>query len=138
MRMRTILKMGHETSTGFEHQIEMAWATHEAFRRLGFAADDIFVLTTTHDEVYVQLRTQGKEFNVRIDLLGQGMTHEQFNERWLAFIERANGGHFSNDLLQQVFDRWLSSAGGGVPLLTAIVSKGIVLPTGRQRLAWAN
>jgi len=121
--------------TGFEQLIEMAWATHEGLRRLGFAADDIFVVTTGDDRLFVTLKTQGKEFNVAVGQL-DGLTREQFNERWLTFIERANGGQFANDVLQQVFDRWLQyEAGGAMPLMNAIMVKGIHLPSRYRELS---
>jgi hypothetical protein len=57
------------------------WACHEAFRRTGFSADDIYVLPDCNDgEVYVQLQAQGKEFNVRVGI--RGMPVAEFHEKW--------------------------------------------------------
>jgi len=121
--------------TGFEQLVEMAWATHEGLRRLGFSADDIFVLTTEDDRLFVQLKTQGKEFNVGVGLLGD-LTHERFNEQWLVFVERANSGQFASELLQQIFDRWLQyETGGAMPLMNAIMGKGIHLPSRYRELS---
>jgi len=114
--------------TGFDQLLEMAWATHEGLRRLGFAADDIFVVTTDANEVFVQLKTQGKEFNVGVGLLGE-LTREAFEERWPKFVDRINSGKFADDLLQRIFEHWLQhKAGGAMPLVNAIMSKGIRLP----------
>lgn len=122
-------------STGFEPLLEMAWATHEAFRRLGFAADDIFVLTTEADELFVQLKTQGKEFNVRVGPLGE-LSHETFNARWLSFVDRINGRTFADDLLQQIFDRWLEhETGGAMSFINAVMAKGIKLPSAYRGLS---
>lgn len=121
--------------TGFDLLLEMAWATHEGLRRLGFAADNIFVLTTEANELFVQLKTQGKEFNVRVGQLGD-LTRETFEDCWPKFVDRINGGEFSDDLLHRIFDHWLEhEAGGAMPLINAIMSKGIKLPKAYRGLS---
>jgi hypothetical protein len=114
--------------TGFHPLVELAWATHEALRKLDFLSDDIFVVTTGDDLVYVSLRTQGKDFNIRIGPLGD-LSHEAFREQWLAFVTKLNGMQFDPSVLDQVLVQWLGTHPvRGFGFAEAIEAKGIRLP----------
>ena len=105
--------------------IEFACA-FEAYRRLGFSADDIF-FGFQRGNVFATLRAQGKEFNIACGRLGGG-------EDALALYER---------LVKELPDwptceflrAWESSIVGnhGVELVTGIQAKGIVLPCAIQK-----
>jgi hypothetical protein len=78
------------------------WACFEALRRAGFASDDIYVIGDAGEngEVVVQLRAQGKEFNV---VLGpSGMPVEEFHAKWTQFC--ADVQTISEVELQEMWD----------------------------------
>lgn len=80
-----------------------AFACHEAFRKLGFESDDIFVMTDAGRQVGMVLRTQGKEFTVILGFLPGRMTREEFETLWVEASECVNS-KFSKEDLDQMYE----------------------------------
>lgn len=98
---------------------------HEAFIRLGFKADDIFV---GHEEaiVFVVLKTQNNEFIVKLGVLA--LTEAQFAQVWNDVSNAYNSGAFDTTELQAAFLRTFP-AKEAQNFLAAIRAKGISIPT---------
>ncbi len=61
---------------------------HEVFRRCGFDPDDLYI-TPQHDQLYVVVRAQGKQFSVSAGLLSE--EHKlHLHEEWPAAVTRWN------------------------------------------------
>lgn len=101
-----------------------ALAVHEALRRLGFSADDIYIARYRHGEVQMHLRTQGLEFTYDCG------TTEMSPEAMLAAWEAAAGEW--NKVPPAEIDRALDESFVGqnfVNLLVILKMKGFVLPS---------
>jgi len=64
-------------------------AVFEAFRKLGFPSDDIYVAFYNGGELFTTLKQGGKEFNVTISK-GEKVDAEAYQKVWLAESERWN------------------------------------------------
>lgn len=82
---RTKLKPKSKRISDFPKSYRDALAHFEAFRRLGFSADDIFFgfgeVSGEPDVMHLQLKTQGQEFTVSIAQI-PGATYEQVTKTW--------------------------------------------------------
>lgn len=102
------------------------WAIHQAFRKLGFSADNIFVTNDGIDRargivcVSVVLKTHGTLFCVTTDPVDD---YDQFRTEWLAFLETANT-HMSELELARIWARSHVSK-QTVALVHALMAKGI-------------
>lgn len=100
------------------------WACHEALRRAGFASDDIYVIGDAGEtgEVVVQLKAQGKEFNV---VLGpRGMPLDEFHAKWKQWCVDIQT--IAEDELQQMWDS-SHARKNVVPLVAALKMRGFRL-----------
>lgn len=114
--------------TGYPVLVENLWAGHEALRRCGFSADDIFVsLGKEGQPVFSQLRIDGKEFNITCGVLD--MDPDRLTELWEEFVTKFNGAEFDDDVLHDVFMTALGKWGGAMRLLTALAKRGIDAPS---------
>lgn len=102
-----------------------AIGTFEAFRKMGFPAEEIFVLRNKDGSMLVMLRTQGKEFGVAVGSLD--MTKEQWMEAWKDVALAVGDGRIQEDVLDQI---WLSCRpyAEKVSFVLAIGQKGILIP----------
>jgi len=101
----------------FSHQVRESWANHEAFRRLGFSADEIFVAVDVV-RAYTVLRAQGLEFVVVL-----GDIEDGFLDGWSMFAECSNRNAFAEEDLQEVWEEsWVKN--NSVCLVTAMTDKG--------------
>ena len=105
---------------------------HEALRRLGFAAEDIFAfyasIETTPKKVGgVELRAQGKSF-----ALSCGVTDlepQVFADTWTNLVNAFNTKEIGDDEMDQcwassmIYDRWPY-------LITALAERGFKFPAG--------
>lgn len=66
-----------------EPLIRQAWTAHEAFRRLHYPADDIFVVLGQN--IAVMLKEDDKEFIVNVGVHPRGS--EWFGQLWSVFVE---------------------------------------------------
>jgi hypothetical protein len=111
-------------SDKYSDDILEVWAYHEAFLRLGFSPDDIFVSVHTDPragQVFgVILRAQGLQFIVNV---ANASNEKTFFAAWKRFSEDLNGNRLSKDELKQ---RWEKSKAFGqkVELLMALLDKG--------------
>jgi hypothetical protein len=99
------------------------WACHEALRRAGFRADDIYIIANANDgEVYVQLQAQGKEFNLRVG--PRGISIEDFQSKWSRWCVDIQT--IAEDELQQMWESSLIR-GRVVQLVADLTVKGFRL-----------
>lgn len=102
-----------------------AWAAHEALRRLGFAAADIFFQVggewRVGHLVFIVLRAQGKEFRCGVGWV-EGAP-DSIEARWKAFAADIAAGRVTEAELERL---WLKSAARrqAVQLITALSLKG--------------
>jgi len=98
------------------------WATHEFFRRCGFAPAQIFILFDREGGVGVVLRHAGREFVVAVARsIGE---HTAFEERWSALVERINSGEVPDADLERAW-RTSDIYARKIGCLAALISKGI-------------
>lgn len=67
-----------------------ALALFEAYRRLGFSSDEIFVVHARNGDVFVGVRSQGKEADTRVGKTD--LSREKFRahwEFWAEWLQRA-------------------------------------------------
>lgn len=89
--------------------IHVLWTCHEAFRRLGFPADDIFISCAVIDPATGQktagvvLMTQGKQFGIHTRPVRDP---EAFLKKWVAFAE---GLHLRKPDDKELMDIWEKS-----------------------------
>jgi hypothetical protein len=108
-------------------------AVHEAFRKLGFESDDIFVMLDDPDgHAKVILRAQGKQFIVRMD----GEWHASVKDRmkaWEKAVEAWNGT-MTDDDRQEI---WQGShiVENTAAFVIMLDSKGFVFPVGTKKIA---
>ena len=104
-----------------------ALGTHEAFRKLGFPAEDIYVHLNPDRTMLVVLKTQNKDFTVTVGSFNKSVTYQKWKNSWtavgLAVIERR--------VSEKVLDRiWRSCYvyRQKVEFLMGIYAKGITIP----------
>lgn len=115
-----------------------ALAVHEAFRRLGFASDDLFFCVANKNQVFVKLIHEGKDFAV---ICGQfNVPAKQLFDEWKALLEEVNDGSLPEDTMQEI---WASSFvyKGRASFITALLTKGFPIPrneakTERKEATW--
>jgi len=111
--------------------IEATWASFEGFRKLGFPADDIYVIPDGGPKgrnVFVQVRQQGREFNFHVGFRGD-LSGDQFAEKWRRYAAEVNAGKVSDDELERNYAKWLSQL--DMPgLMLALGRKGFSIPVG--------
>lgn len=111
---------------------EDAWASFEAFRKLGFPSEDIYVVTTCDvpPHAMVRVRQQKKEFNFVVGPIGD-LSAEQFGERWKSYAAAINGGLIPHTELERIYKVWLARC--DVPgLMVALGRKGLSIPIARM------
>jgi len=116
--------------------IKEALAMHEALRRLGFSADDIFCVYY-QEQIAVELHTQGKEFVVTCG--NHAFSEKQFEELWPRACALWNGtepGMTKTSCNIIYFESELFKGGHiGLALINALQAKGIVVtPVGAHGL----
>lgn len=104
--------------------IRHCYGVHEAFRKLGFASDDIFI-GAIHGIAWVVLRTQGKEF--KVGAARTCRTQKEFEGLWTKTAQAIVDGKVHNDVLNRMFLE-ASEVKDSVRFVAAILAKGIVLP----------
>lgn len=100
-----------------------ALAFHNAFRRLGFKSDDIFIVLAD-SALLVSLKVQGVEFNVEVGEVE--LSEEEFPGYWAGVVERFNFGP-----LEEVEEIWENSfIKGNFEKTSALIrGKGILAPS---------
>ena len=113
---------------------EKQLALFEAFRRLGFTSDEIFVGYNGGNPVVV-VRAQEKQFAVAVGDTGPQPTDEQqYQEEWVDAVAAWNGGMLTEVERQRLYREHVIDAGKGMPLLEALFAKGFVLPKNWKEL----
>lgn len=121
----------HEAN--FPQAVYEAWACHEAFRRLGFSADDIYVIGQPsannggRPAIHSVLRTQGRELVV---ICGVYETEEELKEvlnKYGIFLELYNAGLMSESKMRQRYERSMVGQ-DRLGFVGAIQRKGIRIP----------
>jgi hypothetical protein len=100
-----------------------AWAVHEALRKLGFTADQIFMHRnpSPDDTLLVVLRHQGKQLATTI-----GKVPDGWEDEWGEFVRYANDAANEAAMLEIYEASWVRQH--YVPLLMALSTKGIRPP----------
>ena len=115
--------------------LRVAIGTFEGFRKVGFAADDIFVEAAQNPYVgpeqlmvFTLLRTQGKEFRVDAGAWDKDKVPE-LERQWVALCEAMNARQVPQDDMDRI---WQESPAyqRKVEFVTAILRKGIAIPSG--------
>lgn len=101
---------------------------HEAFRKLGFISDDIFVGCCGSTAI-VLLRTQGKEFSVTAGIYDGGQA--KFAEEWTKTASAIRAGEVPMADLNENYETLLNSM-NSFGFLVALEAKGINIPKKRQ------
>lgn len=108
-----------------------ALTVYECWRRMGFKADEIFVLYEENfQRLHMKLIAQQKEFIVTVGSLKT--TREDFTVKWTALAEAVNSGEIEEHVLQSVWERTFGSTEGtvsGLEMLLAMSVKGFKVPT---------
>lgn len=123
----------------YSEPVRHAWAGHEAFRRLGFGADDIFTIvarSANNDGKFAMhstLRTQGKEFNIVCGVYASQAEAERDFKAFADFRNLFMTECFSESELQKIFREALASWGGGTALVNGLMERGFLLPRGFRR-----
>jgi len=122
----------------FSDVVQECWCIHQAMRKLGFSADDIY-LTMAQDarapqvpvSLFVTLKAQGKEFNITLCGCSNEDEAEKLLEEWASFASYANEGAFERDFLDEIYES-SNIIKQKVLFVTALVNKGI-----HPRLEWS-
>jgi hypothetical protein len=107
--------------------IHVLWTCHEAFRRLGFSADDIFVSCAVIDPqtqrktVGVVLMTQGRQFGIHTRPVADP---EAFLKKWAEFAEGLRHGRPNDTELSGIWEKSEILARAGT-LVGQLLLKGI-------------
>ncbi len=116
---------------------ESLW-THEVFRRLGFAAKDIFFhasvpLTDAPKEflgkiqVSVVLRAQCREFVVAVGFPADESDREVIFAKWTALVHRFNAQEGGARLWEDGYEK-SAARNDGVMIMAALMERGFVMP----------
>lgn len=104
-----------------------ALGTHEAFRKLGFPAEDIFVHLNPDRTMLVVLKTQNKDFTVTVGSFNKSLTYPTWKMSWNAVGLAVIEGRVSEKDLERIW-RSCYVYRQKVEFLMGISSKGIVIP----------
>lgn len=104
---------------------------HEAFRKLGFPSDDIFI-GAIQGIAWVVLRTQGKEF--KVGAARTSRLQKEFEGLWSKTAQAIIDGKVSNDDLNRIFLETLVVK-DSVRFVAAVLAKGINLPVAGAALS---
>lgn len=107
--------------------LHATWATHEAFRRLGIDAGDLFVIPSAgpkKDQVFVRARQGAKEFNFHVGKRSHGETSRDFAAKWEAFVMGL--GTMPEEELQAIWSSWLDLV-DRVGFVSALLLRGFRL-----------
>lgn len=122
----------------YSEPIRKLWVIHEAFRRLGFSSDDIYVgqhnepvWGVTTPTLNCTLKTQEKEFVVSIAHYKKGEIWRAFDE-WTDFVTKMTNGEFSERDLMELFHEW-PFPGTMTQFVMALTVKGFKLPSVEKR-----
>ena len=109
--------------------LESTYGIYEVFRKLGFQAEDIYVVTgAKNGYVHVQVRQGELKFNFAVDRLTD-LSPEQFNERWKSYATDVNEGRVPEAELARIYQACLDRL-DTVGLMWALGEKGISIPVG--------
>lgn len=111
-------------SPDYSPVIWFVWTIHEALRRLGFPADDIFVHADPFGTVAVELRTQGKSFSIVVG--PSGLTQAAFVSAWYDFAVALSSNKVSQEALAKHWDE--SRAKHDASFVTALLAAGFTFP----------
>jgi len=107
--------------------IREALGCHEAFRRLGFPADEIYVQLREDKMMFVILQSQGKRFVHATGVLD--MTQEEFEAAWMATAEAVNSRTITDEELHKICSSSVPSRHAHA-FITALLEKGFKPPVG--------
>ncbi len=122
--------------------VALTWAYHEALRRFGFPADDIFVAPSYDARTgqllaRVELRRDGREFVIDVAVLRDEADADAFGDAWRAFARDVACGAVAECALQALWDRCKAQIPAG-ELVVALQAKGFRMPAVVNReKAWS-
>ncbi len=110
-----------------------AWCCHEAFRRFGFSADEIFMHVSQNGEqpgapwLFSVLKAQGKEFTITIGPLGD-QTPEALMALWHQFAAVTNARSPDDAEMQEIWEKGIIWRIGPTNLAMGLMNKGFRFP----------
>lgn len=112
--------------------VREAYSYYEAYRRLGFKPDDIYIVTSDEfPTVGVKIEVQGKTFTATVTDLTDKSAFESFQNDWLQFYEQLQA--IPETELQEIWDSSIVRANSW-EFVAAIIKKGIAIPKNIQHL----
>jgi hypothetical protein len=134
------LRQGEDVILPVDEEYVEVFGCHEALRRLGFSADDIYVVPGISAKfkercLHVVLKTQGKEYVITAARLKTPKEDEQVRDEWLSTIDIIKRAR--PDQQQRI---WAASAMGAdvstfQALALSLLTKGFALPKAGEREA---
>lgn len=118
--------------TEFDPVAVRCWAWHQAFRKLGFKSEDIYVQFALNGDlpgaplsVFCTLRTQGLDHSIYIALCPDV---EAFKARWVELIDVWNEKGLDEDSCIEAYEEAIMAAGGAHGFVTGLLERGFKLP----------
>lgn len=115
---------------------------HEAFRRFGFSADDIFMHVAQNVDapgtpwLFAVLKAQGKTFTITVGPL-EGLEPEELLRLWTALAADFNARDRQDAELIEIWENGLVWRLGPANLAVGLANKGFTFRKGFRR-GWAN
>lgn len=115
----------------YSPEVQECWCVYQALRKLGFSADNIYVLMAQNGRalhvpisLFVILRSQDKEFNIILCNYSSEDEAEEVLEEWARFVTYANEGSFEQGILNEIYEA-SNIMKQKVMLIAALYKKGI-------------
>jgi hypothetical protein len=103
--------------------LDMTWATHEALRRLGFKADDIYVSVQNTNQAFVILKVGNNQFNICI---GEISSEAEYYAEWNDFATAIMANKIPEEKLQKIWEQWLAE-NSGLSLVISLKMHGFTI-----------
>jgi len=110
-----------------------AWTVHEALRKLGFSAEDIYLVPSvpidaphTGEWLCVVLRAQGKEFVKPIGPIGNATSREALYQKWSDLAEELKT--VPRAVLARIYSERFLDKGGAFKIAKRLLDLEFVFP----------
>lgn len=120
--------------------LQQALGAFEGFRKLGFSADNIFIIINgpmqlqqgpeTCHQILMSLRAQDKEFKVDCGIVPDTEKRD-IGDLWMDVCEAMNNETIDRDALDKVWQKSLAHR-DSASFVAALVRKGFIIPKGQN------